>query len=355
MTNNNMPVIHIPAQKNMQYQKPSRGELFGNVWMTRNLDYDSNLGKIRVSPRIYKIFSEADSGGSAFTVCTSFIRTNADKTDRYWALAQTGANVSNQGVLFKATGTDPRTGWAQDAISNTPTDAADNMVIFGQANSYDRLMVARGTDVAMLNNGTWTNSWWVTTLSQSALSNSNPHYIYQFANLLLIPDGNNLHVVDDSGVVKVNRIVLPVQFQIIWIADDGDKVFIGTRNIRDGESYVFPWYATLSGTNTYERPKRVYSSISYAGCVLQGKLYVINGKGQFLEDNGVDFTEVASLPLSGTPYSWQDDISSGPMKLVNANGMKVIYQEKISILMSGAIDGDTSKVLPKRPRRNLGI
>ncbi len=161
--------IAIPNQENKQWTKSSRGELFGSLWATKNIDLEVNRGKIRLSERIYRLF---DSGDDAdFEVPVKFIRTDADKTDRWWVLAQASAIGTTDGLMFKTTGTNPLTGWTQDAIADTPgvtTAGMTGMEIFGQANSYDRLVVARNTDLSRHNNGVWTASWWQTTFGGTA-------------------------------------------------------------------------------------------------------------------------------------------------------------------------------------------
>lgn len=340
-----MPQIQFPTTDKRRIVKPSEGEIFGNVWATQNLDFTANKGKVRPAQKLYRVYGTSDDAD--FDVPVAFIQTNADQTLRYWALTQANGNSITDGLLWKTSSNDPLTGWGQDAIASSPTLAVDNMVTFGKASGYDRLVVSIPTDLSMLNNGAWTASWWQGTLGQSALSSSNPHHTYQFSNLLLVPDGNVLHVVDDSLVVVANRITLPAEFQIVWIGDDGNKVYLGTRNTNGGETYVFPWIPTASGNTTYERPKRVYDSISYAGIPLDGVMHIINGKGQLMKDNGVDFTEVASFPVTPTLYRWKDDLTI--QKLVHPNGMKIIDRKKISILANGSINGVNSRIFQNMP------
>lgn len=322
--------ITIPSE-NKQFIKPSSGEIFGNLWATKNIDLEANKGKIRLSERTYRVY---DSGDDAdFEIPVKFIRSDADQTERWWVLTQNNISSVSDGLLFKTTGTNPLTGWTQDAIASTPTDCVDDMEIFGQANSYDRLVVSRDTDLAMMNNGTWTASWWVSTLSQSALTASNPHPLEQFMNKLLVIDGNLVHTIDDSLVVVASRIKLPKEYQIIWTANDGMRVYFGTRHLRGGQALVFPWDGT---SETYDPPIPVNSFISLAGVVPKdGVLRTINGKGQLMKFNGQAFDVIASLPIAGKKIQWSNATKRKGM--VHPNGMTVIENE-IHILLSGATD-----------------
>lgn len=329
--------ISIPSQDTKAFSKPSRGELFGNIWSTHNIDLDSNKGKIRLSERTYRVF---DSGDDAdFEIPVKFIRTNADQTDRWWTLVQEGKSSVSDGLLFKATATDPLTGTAQDAIANSPTDCVDDMEIFGQANSYDRLVVARDTDLAMLNNGTWDASWWDTTLAQDALTATNPHPLEQFINLLIVCDGNAVHTIDDSLVVVANRLVLPKEYQIVWTANDGLNVYFGTRHIRGGEALIFPWNGT---DKTYGQPIPVDSYISLAGYVPKnGVLHTINGKGQFMRFNGNALDVLASLPIAQKNLKWSNQTKR--VEMMHPNGMTMIGDE-ICMLLSASTDEDNPGV-----------
>lgn len=326
--------IAIPPQDTKQFIKPSSGEIFGNLWATKNIDLEANRGKIRLSERLYRVFDLADD--SDFEIPVKFIRSNADQTERWWALTQKDKSSVSDGLLFKATATDPLTGWAQDAIADSPTDCVDDMEIFGQANSYDRLVVARDTDLAMLNNGAWTASWWDTTLVQDALTATNPHPLEQFMNLLLVVDGNLVHTIDDSLVVVASRIVLPKEYQIIWTANDGLRVYFGTRHLRGGEALVFPWNGT---SKTYDPPIPVDSFISLAGVVPKnGVLHIINGKGQLMKYNGQAFDVIASLPVAEKKLQWSNGTKRKEM--VHPNGLAVIGNE-ICVLLEASTDEES--------------
>lgn len=336
--------IVIPNQETKSFIKPSRGELFGNLWSTKNIDMDSNKGKIRLSERTYRVFDSGDV--AALEIPVKFIRTNADVTERWWALTQNARSSTSDGLMFKTTTTDPLTGWFQDDLTSSPTDFVDDMEIFGQVNSYDRLVAARDTDLAMLCKtdpahvvGSWTTSWWITTLGQAALTASNPHPLEQFINMLLVVDGNVVHTIDDSLVVVTDRIALPKEYQIIWMVNDGTRVYFGTRHLRGGRALIFPWDGT---SKTYDSPLSVDSDISLAGVVPKsGVLHTINGKGQLMKFNGQAFDVIASLPIAEKKLKWSNNTKR--QEMVHPNGMKMIGNE-IHILMAASTDDDAPGV-----------
>ena len=327
-----MPQITIPSQDTKRFSRPSKGEVYGNIWSTKNMDFDSNLGKARLSERLYRLYDDGDSAN--LEVPVKFIRSNGDATDRWWVLVQGGASAVDDGLLYKTTGTDPLVGWTAHSATYNPTDAVDDMEIFGEyTTGQDRLIVARDTDLAMVAILAISGSWWTSEsyLNQAALAATNPHPLHQFINLLLVADGNVLHTIDDSLVVVHSRITLPKQYQIIWIEDDGFRTYLGTRHTKGGEALVFPWDGT---SKTYDTPLSVNDSISLAGRVdTEGIMHTINGKGQLMAYNGQDFVEVAAFPIAENDLlRWAPDQARG--QRVHPNGISLI-DSKINILIDG--------------------
>jgi len=339
--------IAIPPQDTKRFIKPSKGEVYGNLWATRNMDFTSNRGKARLSERLYRLFDDGDDAD--LEVPVKFLRaktyTGTEYVEKWWALVQGGASSTSDGLLFKTTGTDPRTGWIQDTLTNTPTDCVDDMEIRGYVGvpEHDYLMVARDTDIAMfsLSVNTWIANWWTHDdyLDQSSLSPSNPHPLHSFINLTIVADGNEVHTIDDSFVVANERLVLPRTYQIIWIEDDGFRTYFGTRHKRGGEALVFPWNGTDA---TYDSPIPVKDSISLAGVAdAEGVMHTLNGKGQLLGYNGQDFVEVAAFPIAENKLlRWAPDQARG--QKVHPNGMTLI-DGKIDILADGR-DKDGNRI-----------
>jgi len=320
--------ITIPNPETKRFVRASRGEVFGNIWATKNIDLEANKGKIRLSERLYRLYDNGDSAN--LETAAKFIRSDADKTDRWWALTQSALVSAADGLMFKTTNTDPLVGWIPDAVTDTPTAAMTDMEIFGQANSYDRLIVARNTDLSMLNNGVWDTSWWQTTLSGTALT-AGKHIFHKFINLLLVTNINTIHTIDDSLVVVENRITLPKEYEIVWVADDGYRVYIGTKHVRGGVGLIFPWDGT---SETYDSPLSPDSDISWAGCVDEnGVMHTINGKGQLLAYDGEGFAEVAALPITESGITWEDNATT--LQMVHHNGMCLIGN-RIHILLDAS-------------------
>jgi len=316
-------MITLPDKEKNKWVR-GNGDFFGSFVATKNIDFDSKKGSFRLSERMYRVFDSDDDAD--FQIPFSIVRTDAfgsAGTYVYVVLTQSAFDPSS-GHIWKG-GSSAKASLTQDSLTNTPTTASGNMVVFGNGGTTDRLVVPLKTSLRMLHNGTWTTSWLSLGLTYP------DHYLYTFGNKLLVPDGNVLHTIDDSLVKALNRIVLPKDYYMTWITDDGLRTFIGTYNKNRGEGLIFPWDTF---TETYDTPIKTYDDYTYAGCSLNGILYTINGKGQLLANSGGGLKEVARLPVFDMPYDWIDGFN--PHFLVAPNGMKVI-DGKIHILLSAKI------------------
>lgn len=339
-----MKTISIPSKADKKFARADRGELFGNIWMTKNIDLDAEEGKIRLSEQVNLDYSDADDAD--FEVPVKFLISDADGTRRWWALCQRDASSTSTGVMFKGQGgTQANGGWIQDAIASSPTSCIDDMEVFGRESGDERLIVARSTTLAALINQAWVSSWWVSTLSGPSLTSGKPHQLHKFLNLLLVPDGNLLHTVDDSLVVSSSRITLPANFEIRWIEDDGRFVYLGTKDLNGGEGYVFPWNGTSS---TYEEPIPVHDKLSWCGKAKNKIMHVMNGKGQFMRNNGNAFEVISELPVANSPYRWESN-SLNVEKEMHPNGIDIIDGKFHMLLMAGMADsysnGSESRIM----------
>ena len=344
-----MPAIILPTLNTKSMKKPDRGDVFGMLWATKNLDLTRKPGTIHLASRMGVVFDNDDDGDLDTPV--AFIRTNADQTDRWWALTQASGISRTDGLLFKTTGTSATSGWAQDTNPGsgdiTPIDAVDNMVIFGEASGYDKLIVARDTDLAKMSNGVWDASWWDTTLAQTALSNTHTHHIYVFLNTLLVPDGNVVHTVDDSDVVVTDRITFPDEYDIRWIHDDGVYVYFGTEHIRGGEGLIFYWDGT---SETYNGYYKTGSYLTFAGVTdNRGILHTINANGRLLAFNGSGLDEVARFPFEQKFGNWGVYDTLGNIKInagIRPNGMGILDDKIVMSVKATISDWQTPENFP---------
>ncbi len=321
-----MSTFQVPDSKR-RFVQPNRGDLIGGIFSTFNMDFDSVLGRVLVSPTVR--INTDDGDDALLGIPLAFVRSSADTTDRWWALCGT--------VLFKTTATNPTGAFTQDAISNSPTNAtvvSSDMVDFN-----GKLYVSLPTDIAELESGTWDVDWWTTIPSGTALTTGIAHPIHASIkrNLFIVGDGNLIHVMDKNENASNSRIILPNEFEIIWIRSAQNGTWIGARNKENGEAEAFFWD---EHSENYNFSHKLKSDRTFAGVIKNGIPYTINGAGQLLAyAGGEGFKEMAVLPIFQTGFKWED--GSTVNRCVHRNGMAVI-DEEIHMLISAAPDGDTA-------------
>lgn len=331
-------MIILPSQETKTWRQLNKGHYFGELFATFNIDLLSDRGKIKISPRTYKHFDNSDDAD--FGNVAAILRSAADTTDRWWAIAGT--------KLFKSATIVPDSAWAQDAIANSPTT---NYLQSDMKNWENKMVVSTSTDLALMTAGTWDNSYWITTLGKSALS-LNEHPLGVYNRILLVGDGNLLHSIDRNGLATASRVTLPPEFEIIKIMPSIDKVWLLTKHIYGGDAQIFSWDG-FSDTYNFQYP--IKAPMCLSGVLLDNIPYVTTSIGQILRYNGGGFVEAASFPIfdeniydditSRVGATWGDYLGVGAgSNPVNANGMEII-DDKVHILINGKITGDDNNLL----------
>lgn len=271
-----MPKITIPEKGIWKGQYA--GEKFGHFISSFNLDLERNVGNINLADRLRTVFSSTDDADLGLP--TSFIKSNADTVNRYWAL--TGA------VLFKSDAGDPEAGWAQDAIASTPTTGRDNLLEYS-----DFLLCPTSTNIAQLSAGTWTASWWSGLSGASALQSGVKHIIeITPVGHLAVADGRYLNTYDGS-TASDPKLTLPSEFEITDLRRAGDFLIIATKTIDNTEAKVFHWDGTSGTYNSFYGSE----SIEIVAIFVADEVpYIITKTGQIRKFTGSGYEEVQEFP-----------------------------------------------------------
>ena len=237
---------------------------------------ESNKGKVRLGEKYSDIIDSADD--AQLTTPIAFVRTAADGTDRWWALA-TGS------ALFKTTNTDPETGWTQDAIASSPTAALYDMIEFAGA-----LLVSTATDIDRLST-TWDTDWWSDQAVAVAMQ-AKPHRFALFSGSVLITDGRFINTWDGT-TAEDPGLTLPSQFDAQFIIPTADYVHIGTKSLSGAEAEVFVWDRV---SVAYNARYGIGDSECLAGFAVAGIPYMITKKGEIKRFTGQGYATVQQFP-----------------------------------------------------------
>lgn len=211
------------------------GQYFGDIWQSQNIDLERYPGRLALSDKMRITVDDGDLAGGMGTP-VKFIRTNADTTDRFWALTTS--------KMIKTSSTDPTTGWANDGLASSPTDPLD-MEVHESANGEQRLVVTRATDIAILNRtgaaNTWTSSWWQGTLAQAALQSAKYHPIAKVQRLLGIGDVEKFHTISSADAVVNSDITLSYGYEITQAYGSSNRFWILARSNNGRKGKIIEW------------------------------------------------------------------------------------------------------------------
>ena len=271
-----MPKIRFPQDAKWRGMAPT--DFTGTTWLTCKLDLHRVPGKITLGDSFDEVIDSADDTDLGLPV--AFIRTAADNTDKWWALA--GA------VLFKSTNTDPESAWAQDAVATSPTDAENDMVEVA-----DALIVSRDVRLTRLAAGTWTANWWGTGGTVGADMTGSPHRFAILAGTLLITDGRFINTWDGTTATDP-ALTLPADQQMDWIQTAGELCFMAGQGVGGSTlADVFFWDGIA---DTYNARHSSGDIRVFAGFTANGIPHIVTRKGEVKRYTGQGFRTIATFP-----------------------------------------------------------
>jgi len=293
----------IPPKDLQRWTGPYLGDYYGVLWKTFNVDLDGVEGKIMLSRRFERIEDTVSdfTGDNAYT---AFLRSNADCTDRYWALR-------NNGGLCKTDSAQPENAclpsdsWDTDALDSTPITPRDMDVIGNDSRNdsgRNKLFVTTDSgDIAVLNdtgNNKWTGSWWITKQSQPVLTANvlrRPISYFPFVKIGIVGSGNLIHTITRASdtvndTVSYARLVLPKNLNARHIFSTSNRAWILTDHKYGGTGQVVEWDGS---STTYNNIYDAHAVSALSGVDYYGSPIIVNSNGQFLEFSGASL-----IPMS---------------------------------------------------------
>lgn len=280
-----------------QFQQNNRSDVLGNLWSTFNLNFQENLGTIRVAPRMLLNTSTASDADLGLPVVFKTY------DSRYWSICGTR--------VFKSSSLQPQATFTEDTSTNYATDflaGTSDMEV------YAGLLFASTDDDLMskIANGSGTGSW---TTGRMVLQNyatfQGIHklcYFKKFDRLYVVDRTNAINSLKVTGGVFTTAtsgdysIVLgesSAETVITTAVATSDWVWIGTLNNSDrsARGSVLKWDG-ISAQVTDEY--KIDAQGVMAMCIDNNNVYAIDSNGSFLEFDGSSFKEPnnnARLPV----------------------------------------------------------
>jgi len=298
-----------------KWAQPNKGEIFGNIYRSQNIDLKTNPGKMRVSPRLVVNTKDNDNGISNMGVPCAFLVHSPSSTPFYYAACGIGDDTGSGKILVSASNS-LSSAFANDALANTPTTISatrSDMVEWAGGNYGSRtdpsLLVSTVSPSAQIYSlrGAWDGSWFSSTVGGSMSTVTLINMCPAFNGNLYLTNGYGITYVPPSASagtnpVAVNSGVGTIDFNYryfpIWIRSTSTQLWIGlmTNVTNNGtRGYVAAWDTT--GT----APQAIYdiqAPCALSCTILDDVPHIIDAYGRLKKFTGTGFTEVARLPVA---------------------------------------------------------
>lgn len=334
-------MIVIPQQG--KFTQSNRGDIFGNVNRTQNIDFKTSPGKLKISPRL-TINTKSDDGGiSNMGVPLAFVAHTISSTKQYWTAAGIGTSSNNgTGTMLVSASTTPQSVFANDVTSNTPTTIhADYSDMVEWTNGLFVSKFGAGASNISRLIGSWTPSWFTATAGGSFTVNGG------LKNMEVGFNGN-LYITDDDLIIYVNTAGSAVlsgtgtidfngAYRAIWIRSSSKYLWIGLMSF-DASFGTKGFVAQWTGTGT--APDAIYNinaPCALSCTILDDVPYIIDAYGRLKKFNGTGFVEIERLPVANQniemPGIYNDLTNS---RWIHQRGMDVV-DGKINILVNNFV------------------
>ena len=279
-----MAKFEIPNQG--QIRQINKGDVFGELWGTYNIDLTSSPGKIKTSRQLYSSISEEQMDNQdllASVVYDGFIYNI----------------LSGSRFQYIASLRNPR-------ISGSWTSTEGSLDFGGETDAvvYDgKLLVSTGTNIAMNSNAgtpSFDADWWTNVLSGTALNNGVPH-IMDVSNVgqetLFVTDGNLVRYYNATS--GHSTVTLGAHLVACSIVTDYKATFVGTYS-NSGDARVYEIYVgeQLDSVPIARNSYKVDGSAVLSMDVIDGVVYIVTDRGHIQAFNGIAFVTVGSFPFA---------------------------------------------------------
>lgn len=293
--------------------------VLGNLWSTFNVDLTSNIGALRVSPRLRTSTSSATT--SNFGLPYSFAYADL----AIWAICGGRVFKNFNGIKNAAFVEDASTG----AVTTYTADsdlAVFNSRLWSKAATklYSKALNNLGT-------GAWTERDTVVDAQNGGLE----HFL-KLNRLYYTDDKTKVRSIDTSDVVATSGdyTITLTGFYIQAIKATSDSIWITAYRLPSlgepvGDAYVFRWDGISSqASEVYRIPSRNVVAMA----VDKDTLHIMDANGYLRVFNGTGFSELARLPYGDKPAGFF---------YVRRNGMAFTKKGTLLINVQGR-NADTS-------------
>lgn len=264
--------MRIPSDN--QWKQTNRGDIFGVLNATRNVNFDYD-GYLTLSKRPIAYYSSADNADFGYLCAILYFNST------YYFVTEDSVFSGE----FSGSALTERDGHVGLSLG---TDA----VVWNS-----RLYVSGNTAIDYTSDGsTWNGTIGVTLTS----TKHHPLCVFESQNQLAVGNLNTVKTYNTSHSL-IQTLTLPANYEVTSIRYRNSYLYIGTKEMNGGEAKLFIWdgagssaqYAISCGSNW------IFSMCEYGESVA-----VVTNLGQLLILSGNELVELANFPI----YSYPDKI-----------------------------------------------
>lgn len=327
-------MIKFPQQINASspitraWIQPNRGDIFGSLVGSFNIDLYSNIGKVRGTRTINNIFTADDSDLTNYPV--GFKSFNDGSTSKIYTVAGTKVHSS-------ATNT-PNATFAVDSTSGTPVDCDSSLsdIETVSLGSVNYLCVTANSKIYYRSTGNW---------SSQSFSGAGPWIMSGFAGRLYFTAAGLTQI---FSTADLSTIATPTAQYSLDIPDKNlrttflrasfNRLWIGTVNTNGGKGFIYEWDGSAS---TPTRTYRLESSGALSAVIQDDYPVVTDTNGRILKYSAGVFKEVTRLPLNDAILSGSLNTSNN--RFIHPNGMTLV-NGRVNLLINNAVNDNAGSI-----------
>lgn len=331
----------LKAPTGETFKQVNRGDKYGDLWATRNIDLENDWGKITSSSPVIAETLSTESTDQPQTTPFAFAKhgdtVSSLSTDRFWTLAEDSSGNSRVFETSAVMGTFD----LDTASPNFSGDVNESDIIAFN----DKLYVACGD--LYERSGSWN------TVSTGI--GSGQHLLSVYGDRLYIADDEKVYsmttseVLSTSGSYTLNINVAANEYLTISaMRSASNGLWIGTFNSDGGRAKVIFWDGATE--NSPDANYKIEASGVVSLTIKNGVPYALGTNGVLFRFNGSYFEEVDRLPF-GDLFPKFFNVFSRHDRFVHPNGMIVVRDEILIAVnnRSGEDDANDDIVPPRLP------
>lgn len=274
--------IKVPLQG--KFSQPNTSDLFGNLWYTKNMNFDE-AGYAKLSSRVVSMISEKND--SNFNLPISYGRSG---NEFHIVTADSPYDLSVAENDFSIT---------EDTNSNNPALAFDSWGRWFQ----NRWHATTATKIWYTTGGAWTDTG-------VSLTSGKVHALEEFKNKnsLAVSNGDSVKLLDTSYATTVTLSGLPTGMEIVGLSYSNGKMGIITMMSdsaagQNQEAFFCVWDGSSASAGI---GVPVGSDTILAITAYKSSWVILTRTGELLYWNGGGFETLSSLPFSFKNTTWGD-------------------------------------------------